>query len=69
MHLMVFDPELKMMRGFTFFEPKIPKYKTKDSCIEQGMKIIGEAKENFKKLKLKTGEWEITCIEVKGEKA
>jgi len=69
MHLMVFDPDMNMMRGLTFFEPDIPKYKTKDKCIEQGIKIITEAIDNFKKLQLKTGEWEISCIEVKGEQA
>ena len=68
MHLMVWDIEMNMMRGLTFFEPNIPKYESKAACVEQGMKIIAEAKENFNRLKLKTGDWDITCIEVKGEK-
>jgi hypothetical protein len=67
MHMMVWDTELNMMRGLSFFEPDIPKYETKDACIEQGMKIIAEAKENFAKMKLRTGEYDITCIEVKDE--
>ena len=69
MHLMVWDSEMDMMRGMTFFEPHIPKYKTKDACTKQGMKIIAEAIDSFKKIKIKTGKWEITCIEIKGEKA
>jgi len=69
MHLMVWDTEMDMMRGITFFEPEIPKYTSKEACVKQGMRIITEAVQNFKKLKLKTGEWDITCIEVKGEKA
>lgn len=69
MHLMVFDPDINMMRGLTFFEPDIPRYNSKSKCIEQGTKIISEAINNFKKLELKTGEWEISCIEVKGEQA
>ena len=67
MHLMAFDPEINMMRGFTFFEPDIPKYKTKEACIEQGMKIIAEAKEKLKLNNIKTGESDITCIEIKDE--
>ena len=69
MHMMVWDIELKMMRGITFFEPDIPKYKTKEACIERGMQIIAEAKQNFNKMKLKTGDYDITCIELKGEEA
>ena len=69
MHLMVWDSEMDMMRGMTFFEPHIPKYKSKDACTKQGMIIIAEAIDSFKKIKIKTGEWEITCIEIKGEKA
>lgn len=69
MHLMVWDIELKMMRGITFFEPDIPKYKTKEACIKRGMQIIAEAKQNFNKMKLKTGDYDITCIELKGEEA
>lgn len=67
MHLMVWDIELKMMRGITFFEPDIPKYKTKEACIKRGMQIIAEAKQNFNKMKLKTGDYDITCIEIKDE--
>ena len=67
MHLMVWDTEMNMMRGLTFFEPDIPKYETKDACIKRGMDIIAEAKENFTKMKLKTGDYDITCIEVKDE--
>mgnify|MGYP001555541988 CR=1 FL=1 len=67
MHLMAFDPEINMMRGFTFFELDIPKYETKEACIKQGMKIIAEAKEKLKLNNIKTGESEITCIEVKDE--
>lgn len=67
MHLMVWDIELKMMRGITFFEPDIPKYETKDACIKRGMQIIAEAKQNFNKMKLKTGDYDITCIEIKDE--
>lgn len=69
MHLMVFDPDMNMMRGLTFFEPDIPKYKSQNECIERGTKIITQAINNFKKIQLKTGDWEITCIEVKGEQA
>ena len=69
MHLMVWDIELNMMRGITFFEPDIPKYETKDACIKRGMQIIAEAKQNFNKMKLKTGDYDITCIELKGEEA
>jgi hypothetical protein len=64
---MVWDSEMNMMRGLTFFEPDIPKYETKDACIKQGMKIIAEAKENFRINNIKTGESDITCIEVKDE--
>jgi len=67
MHMMVWDLELNMMRGITFFEPDIPKYETKEACIKRGMDIIAEAKENFTKMKLKTGDYDITCIEVKDE--
>jgi hypothetical protein len=69
MHLMVWDNEMDMMRGLTFFEPEIPKYDSYDACVKRGTKIIARAIENFKKIKIKTGEWEITCIELKGEKA
>ena len=69
MHLMVWDSEMDMMRGLTFYEPDIPKYKSEKSCVEQGIKIIARAKENFKLNNIKTGEFEITCIEVKGEQA
>lgn len=65
MHLMAFDPEINMMRGFTFFELDIPKYKTKEACIKQGMKIIAEAKEKLKSNNIKTGDYDITCIEIK----
>lgn len=68
MHLMVWDSELNMMRGITFYEPDIPKYKSFETCVERGMKIIAEAKENFRINKIKTGEFDISCIEVKGEK-
>jgi len=67
MHMMVWDIELNMMRGITFFEPDIPKYETKEACIKRGMDIIAEAKEKFTKMKLKTGDYDITCIEVKDE--
>ena len=67
MHMMVWDTELNMMRGITFFEPDIPKYETKDACIKRGMDIIAEAKENFRINNIKTGESDITCIEVKDE--
>ena len=67
MHMMVWDTELNMMRGLSFFEPDIPKYETKDACIEQGMKIIAEAKEKLKLNNIKTGDSDITCIEVKDE--
>jgi hypothetical protein len=66
---MAFDPEINMMRGFTFFELDIPKYETKEACTKQGMKLIAKAKEKLKLNNIKTGEWEITCIELKGEKA
>ncbi len=62
---MVYDPELKMMRGITFFEPSIPKYKSIEACTERGIEIITKAKKKFIELKLKTGEFEIDCIEVK----
>ena len=65
MHMMVYDPELKMMRGITFFEPSIPKYKSIKACTERGIEIITKAKKEFIELKLKTGEFEIDCIEVK----
>ncbi len=67
MHMMVFDPNLNMMRGITFFEPDIPKYSSKEECTARGMKIISEAKKEFIELKLKTGEFEIDCIEVKAK--
>lgn len=65
MHMMVYDSDLKMMRGITFFEPDIPKYSSKEECTARGMKIISEAKKEFMELKIKTGKFEIDCIEVK----
>ena len=35
----------------------------------QGLIQANKAIDSFKKIKIKTGEWEITCIEIKGEKA
>ena len=67
MHMMVWDIELKMMRGITFFEPDIPKYSSREECTTRGMKIISEVKKKFIELKLKTGEFEIDCIEVKSD--
>ena len=67
MHMMVYDPDLQMMRGITFFEPKIPKYETKEACSKRGIEIITNVKKEFIKLKLKTGEFEIDCIEVKSD--
>ena len=66
---MVWDSDMSMMRGITFFEPDLPKYKTVKQCSDQGAKIIREAINSFKELKIKTGKWEIECIEVKGEEA
>ena len=65
MHMMVYDPDLRMMRGITFFEPNIPKYESKESCSKRGIEIITKVKKEFIDLKLKTGEFEIDCIEVK----
>ena len=47
MHMMVFDPNLNMMRGITFFEPDVPKYSSREECTARGMKIISEAKKEF----------------------
>ena len=67
MHMMVYDPDLQMMRGMTFFEPEIPKYQTKEACTKRGVEIITDVKKELVKLKLKTGEFEIDCIEVKSK--
>lgn len=62
---MVFDPDLKMMRGFTFFEQNIPKYATHEECMTRGMDIIAETKKELRQLNIRTGDFEIDCIEVK----
>ena len=45
--MMVWDIELKMMRGITFFEPDIPKYSSREECTTRGMKIISEVKKKI----------------------
>lgn len=65
MHMMVYDPNMQMMRGITFFEPDIPKYESKEACSIRGIDIIIKVKKELKDLKIKTGKFEIDCIEVK----
>ena len=67
MHMMVYDPELRMMSGITFFEQSIPKYQRKEACSKRGIEIITKVKKEFLNLKLKTGEFEIDCIEVESK--
>ena len=69
MHLMVWDLDFDGYRGVTFFEPDIPKYKTLAKCKQRGIEIIQRTIFNLNKNQIKTGAWEVQCIEVKGEKA
>lgn len=69
MHLMIWDTEMDMYRGITFFEPDIPKYKTVKECQQKGMEIIGKSIIQLNRNQIKTGQWEVNCLEVKGEKA
>jgi len=69
MHLMVWDLDFDGYRGVTFFEPNIPKYKTLQKCQQRGIEIIQKTIFNLNKNQIKTGAWEVQCIEVKGEQA
>lgn len=64
MHLMVFDNEMEMWRGITFFEPEIPKYEDARECNQQGYRIVSKVIRNLQKNKIKTGKWEFDCLEV-----
>lgn len=65
MHLMIWDTDYDGYRGITFFEPNIPKYNTLEDCTKRGTEIIGKTIFELNKNQIKTGEWQVDCIEVK----
>ena len=69
MHLMIWDLDMDMYRGITFFEPDIPKYKTLSNCQQKGIEIIQRTIFELNKNQIKTGEWQVDCIEVKKDEA
>ena len=62
---MVWDTDYDGYRGITFFEPSIPKYKTLSNCQQRGIEVIQKTIFELNKNQIKTGKWQVDCIEVK----
>ena len=62
---MVWDLDFNDYRGVTFFEPNIPKYKTLAKCNQRGVELIQKTIFNLNEVQIKTGAWEVQCLEIK----
>jgi hypothetical protein len=63
-HVMVYEPSVDMYKGFTFFDPEIPKYKTIKECITKGTIKIQEAMDALRLYDLDVKDGRFDCIEV-----